>query len=534
MPKKLYIIIFSLIFFAGVFLRFYKLGNIPNSLDWDEVSQAYNAYSILTTGKDEFGTAYPLTIRSFNDHKPPSYTYLTIAPVGIFGLNPFSARFPSAFCGSLSILLVYALAYEIFRKEKYVKTVSLLSMLFFSISPLSIQFSRTGFDANIGVFLVTLGTWLFIKGLNKKKIGNIFLGAFFLAISVYSAHSEKVFVPLFFICLIFYGRKFFLKKKAMAICIITLFAFLNLFWFFDSQTRTRSSGVLFTSSQGLLKNSVKEMAFDKSHDDFIGTLVHNRRFVYVNKYIENYLSHFDPNSLFVTGDNARHHAPGMGILYLVSLPFILLGMLFVVRRKIYPAYLFFAWIFIAPVASSFAINSPNFQRSLIFLPTLHVFEALGWFCLFSYLRKLRFAKIFMGIVIALFLANIFYYLHQYFIFTNFTYGKYWQYGYEQAINYVKKYENTDREFFFANNIEQGYIFYLFYSQYDPQKYIENGGSNRINADCYSISNVCFGVCSPEEGDFYVSSKEPSPSEFKIIDKILYPDNETAVWIVQRI
>jgi len=30
-------------------LRFYKLGAVPSSLNWDEVSLGYNAYSILQT-----------------------------------------------------------------------------------------------------------------------------------------------------------------------------------------------------------------------------------------------------------------------------------------------------------------------------------------------------------------------------------------------------------------------------------------------------------------------------------------------------
>ena len=36
-------------------LRFYKLGQIPPSLDWDETAHGYNAYSILKTARDEYG-----------------------------------------------------------------------------------------------------------------------------------------------------------------------------------------------------------------------------------------------------------------------------------------------------------------------------------------------------------------------------------------------------------------------------------------------------------------------------------------------
>jgi 4-amino-4-deoxy-L-arabinose transferase-like glycosyltransferase len=535
MPKKLFTIIFLLIIFLGVFVRFYRLGDIPNSLDWDEASQGYNAYSILTTGKDEFGITHPSTIRSFNDYKPPVYIYLTSLSVGAFGLNPFSARFPSALFGSLSVLLAYFLVYEVLRKEKYVKLVALLSMLFFAISPYSIQFSRTGFDANVGVFLVVLGTWLFIKGLNRKVAWPIFLGTLSLGLSVYATHSEKVFTPLFFLCLIYYGRKYFFNKKAILFGLLALFAFLNIFWFLNSQTRARSSGVLFTSSQDILKVSAGEMAYDRVRGNFFNSLIHNRRFVYVNKYIENYLSHFDLNSLFINGDNARHHAPGMGILYLASLPFISLGIYFVIRRKVYSAFIFFAWVIISPIASGFAINAPNFQRSLIFLPTFHVFEGLGCYYLFSFLSGVKLSRFLMGIIIIIFSLNVFYYFHQYFAYTNSEYGQYWQFGYKEAINYVDKYAKESKRVFFANDIEQGYIFYLFYNKYDPQKYLADGGSNRINPIGYSIDNAYFGTCKNiiKRGDLYVTSKEPS-SDFKIIKVITYFDNQPAVWILEQL
>jgi 4-amino-4-deoxy-L-arabinose transferase-like glycosyltransferase len=535
MSKKLFIVIFLLILVVGIFVRFYKLGDIPNSLDWDEVSQGYNAYSILVTGKDEFGVAHPSTIRSFNDYKPPIYTYLTILPVKAFGLNPFSERLPSALFGSLSILLVYGLVYEIFKKEKFSKTVALLSMLFFAISPYSIQFSRTGFDANVGVFLAIFGVWFFIKGLSMKNNWQLFLGTLFLGSSAYSAHSEKIFAPLMFVFLIFYGRKYLLNKKVLAICLIALFGLINTFWFFDSKTRVRSGGVLFTSSalQDFLDTSFKEMIYDKVHGDPLGLIIHNRRLVYLDKFVQNYLTHFDLNNLFVTGDNARHHAPGVGILYLTSLPFILIGAFFIIRRKIYPAFILFAWIFIAPLASSFAIDPPNFQRTLIFLPSFHIFEALGWFYLFSILSRVKFSRICMGIIIIIFSFNVFYYFHQYFNYTNSEYGQYWQFGYKEAIDFTDKL--TGKRIFFDNNIEQGYIFYLFYNKYDPQKYLLSGGSNRINPKCYTIENAYFGTCQGmiSKYDILVTSKPQLSPDYRVIKTIINPVGEPTVWILEH-
>ena len=85
------------IFVIAFILRFYKLGDVPNGLYQDETSIGYNAYSIMTTGKDEYGKIFPLYFKSFGDYKLPIYIYSAIIPIKLFGLNAFAVRFPSAF-----------------------------------------------------------------------------------------------------------------------------------------------------------------------------------------------------------------------------------------------------------------------------------------------------------------------------------------------------------------------------------------------------------------------------------------------------
>ncbi len=95
------LIVTGIIILAAV-LRFYQLGSNPPSLDWDEASLAYNAYSFLTTGHDEYGNTFPtLSIRSFNDYKPPMYVYALMPSLFLFGKTDFAVRFPSALAGTL-------------------------------------------------------------------------------------------------------------------------------------------------------------------------------------------------------------------------------------------------------------------------------------------------------------------------------------------------------------------------------------------------------------------------------------------------
>ena len=79
--------VFFFIVLLAIFLRFYQLGKNPPHLNWDEAALGYNAYSLLSTGRDEYGKSFPLSFRSFDDYKPPLYVYLTIPSVAVFGLN---------------------------------------------------------------------------------------------------------------------------------------------------------------------------------------------------------------------------------------------------------------------------------------------------------------------------------------------------------------------------------------------------------------------------------------------------------------
>ena len=103
-----------LILMLAAVLRFYQLGQIPPSLNWDEVSNGYNAYSILKTARDEHGNFLPLTFRAFGDYNPALSVYTLVPSIALFGLNEFAVRFPSALLGTLTVLLTYLMVKQLF------------------------------------------------------------------------------------------------------------------------------------------------------------------------------------------------------------------------------------------------------------------------------------------------------------------------------------------------------------------------------------------------------------------------------------
>lgn len=537
MKKILTIILFITIFFLGAFLRFYDLGKVPNSLDWDEVSWGYNAYSILNTGKDEYGATLPLSFKAFGDYKQPIYVYADVIPVKLFGLNAFSVRFPNAFFGALSIIFVFLLVYELFKKRSYAKTAAFLSMFFFAISPWHIQFSRVAFESVVGLFFVLVGSWLFIRGYNLHKKWYFFAAAFFLALSAYSYHAEKLFAPLFVIGLVFFAKDFFLKHKKLFIIFGLCFVLLNSLWLLDSRTTARGKSVLFTSEQTqLLKIPLIESEQDTINNQKFFTVFHNRRIIYTQTFLENYLNHFNPNWLFIQGDLERHHAPDFGLLYLISLPFIFMGAYFLFSNEKMIALLLGYWFFLAPISGSLVTGSPNAERALIMLPIWQILEALGFIQLMRIINKKILKKLLLIFISLVYLFFFVLYVNLYFLHTNSKYQQYWQYGYAQAVNATKGYVTGSNKILFSQEYEQAYIFYLFYAKYDPAKYIQSGGSNRITKPCFNIGNSYFGKCLNllSKGDIYVAQQETNIKNMKKINNITDKSGNIVGYIYKHI
>src|SRR3989344_1259379 len=129
-----------LVILLGFALRITYISDFPPSLNWDEVSLGYNAYSVFKTGKDEWGIVLPTIFRAFGDFKLPGYVYAYVPFVAALGLNALSIRLPSIIAGTLLIFLIYSLS----RKFS---APPLLAALLAALSPWSLFLSRVAVEA---------------------------------------------------------------------------------------------------------------------------------------------------------------------------------------------------------------------------------------------------------------------------------------------------------------------------------------------------------------------------------------------------
>ena len=173
--KSIHKILFTLIILFASFLRLYDLSSIPAGVNRDEASIGYTAYSILQTGKDEYGKRLPLSFESFGDWKLPLYIY-NYSFVKVLGLTELSVRLPSALAGIFTIGALFALVRVLFANIP----LALLSSFILSIMPWHIHISRVESESNIAILFVTLATILFLKLLRTNVRYFLQYQAFFL------------------------------------------------------------------------------------------------------------------------------------------------------------------------------------------------------------------------------------------------------------------------------------------------------------------------------------------------------------------
>ncbi|OGG16327.1 hypothetical protein A3D78_06875 [Candidatus Gottesmanbacteria bacterium RIFCSPHIGHO2_02_FULL_39_14] len=538
MKRKL---LFLSVIILSLLLRFWHLGANPPSLDWDEASLGYNAYSILRTLRDEYGNFLPVSIRSFNDYKPPLYTYLTVLPVSVFGLNEFSVRLPSAILGAVAVIAAYLLTCELLKRPK----ISLLTALFLCLSPWHLQFSRIAFEANIALTLIILAVLFYLKGLQKAIF--LPLSGFMFGLSLYAYHSPRLIVPALIIGLtvIYYSR---IKEKIISylifLIILALF-FLPVFKELNNSSSARFSSVSSINPDEKLTSSIKDMEYDLNiRGDVLGKILHNRRLVFAREIIAGYLDHFNFDFLFLTGDApGRHHAADQGMLYYFDLPLAVIGFLCLIRKiSEKSSQTIFLLFLVAPLASSLTSGTPHAVRAIFYLPLYQIFSSLGLlsalFWLSSRFSKLRKNLLFI-IYYLLFVINIFYLLHQYYVHTPIEHAPDWQYGYKEVVKIANVYQDKVNRIIVTYKYDQPYIFFLFYNKIDPLWYQLNWGKSEIKRaerkfGKYEFRNIDWEKDKELKNVLIIGSASeiPADSQNKIAD-INFPDKSPAFRIVLR-
>ncbi len=478
MKRYLISILVFLIVLLAFILRFARVTSVPPALNWDEVSIGYNAYSILKTGRDEWGKFLPLHFKSYGEYKLPTQIYASIPGIAIFGLNEFGVRITPVIYGTLTVLLLYFLTKELLEN----KWVAILSSFFLAISPWHIHLTRGSFESSFSVFWVTMGIWFLVKGFKKPKW--IVISAIPFIVSVYTYNSARIFTPLFLFALaLIFRKKFWENKKESILAALLFFVFMLPLvpFILSGEASARYKLVSITDDAGLIPRIEERRNLSKL-PPVITKLIHNR-VTYISFYFaKNYVAHFSPSFLFIGGAaHKQHHVQGVGELFAIQAPFWILGWYYLFKKKEKYRNLILAWTLIAFIPVSVTNDSiPNALRTLIAAPAYQIITAYGAACIWVALknRKNLNIAIFGGAFLILsfsFLGYIRNYYQKYPI----LYSQDWQYGNKQAVSFIKDHYSEYDLIVFTRAYGEPHMFTLFFTKWYPEKFQNDPNLNRF-------------------------------------------------------
>src|SRR3989344_2928962 len=302
--------------------------------------------------------------------------------------------------------------------------------------------------------------------------------------------------------------------------------------------------VTIFSDPEVIDSSIERLSLDKTNNDNLGSLIHNRRIVYALAIAKGYLDHFNPDFLFIHGDGgAQHHAVNMGMLYLWELPFIFAGLYILINRRNRYALVLIVFFLLAPLPSAITTGTPHPIRAIALMPAFHIFTAIG--IVFILLRILKIKTILykfllLFIIISSLLLNFIYYMHQYYVHTPIEYGYFWQYGYKDALAYVEENEAEFDKIIMTYEYDQPYIYYLFYNKIDLLWYQKNWDYNKNGAidrfkrviGKYTFRNIDYSKDVNLQKSLLIGAPKEIPDNAKVVKTIEYLDGKVAFKIVK--
>ncbi|MEJ2347668.1 MAG: hypothetical protein P8Y17_00505 [Patescibacteria group bacterium] len=432
MKKKLLVLSVAIILFLSAFLYFYKLEIIPNGFYVDEASVAYNAFSILKTGKDEYGFPHPVFFRLMGSYTPSLFIYLSSLLIKFFGMAPLVFRSISASAALLSILFFYLLIQKM--KLYKLKLSYFVITLFYSISPWLVFNARLGYETTLAFLVFNIGAYFLFLAYKKPK--NLIPAVIFLSLSTYISHNQRFLAPLFLLGYFIVFRKKLLRKQNTKNILPAILA-----------------GIILHIPHFLLLNTkafwIKSSQFNP-------------------KYFWTLLTYLSPKTLFYENPDIdlQHTLPKLSMMFnWMVIPYFI-GMYLLIRKIKDYRYKFITIYFAAALLPSL-FSSPfiSSQKSLPLIIPLSIILGLGIDTMLKIIKpRLRIPLLI--IVTAYSLLMLF---TSYFFLFPRERASGWNYGYDQIADYIR--ERPEEKFLLDDTRNpRAYILLLYRLKYDPETY----------------------------------------------------------------
>lgn len=448
-------LLIGILLLVSAFFRFPGLGSYPPELFGDELDVGYQAISLFRTGRDIYRRPLPIYLHSLSEWRQGLIVYQLVPTIALFGNTPVAVRLPEAVFGFLTPLILFLTVYQIARS----KSLAFLSSLSMAVMPWHIMYSRmAAFGVTTLLDFLLLGLLLY----SKKNYPLAFL---FFALSLYTYSTAIIFLPLFFLALLFLQSP---KPKLYHYAYFLLLILPILFSIIMGPGKERFN-VLSFDRQSQFIDQIQSLRIQ--FPVFIGKAFNNRPLATLNLFSQNYLRSFSTDFLFVRGDPVvRSSLQVIGQLLPLSAPFLLLGLLNLIKRR---QWLWLVWLGLSPIPSALTFDGA-FHASRLFLmvPPISVAIGYGLFGFISWFSRFFRLMVSTGLLV-LFSVHLFgiamYYVYVY----PKSSWRWWPTGYSQVMADLKKLSPDYSRVFINNTYEPSLIRFLFWTNYSPADFHNN-------------------------------------------------------------
>jgi len=156
----------------------------------------------------------------------PIYYYFITPFALLFGMSPVGPAFFVVLLGAATIYLVYLTGKKFFNE-----TVGLFSALFYTISPLTVEFSRSSWNPNPMPFFTLLTLLSVYLWREKRKEKFLYLAAVSASIMLQLHYLSILLVPFFVLLVVKLGKNWAGKKDYLGALAIVLLMISPLFIF---------------------------------------------------------------------------------------------------------------------------------------------------------------------------------------------------------------------------------------------------------------------------------------------------------------
>jgi len=452
---------------------------------------------------------------SFSDWRTPLYIY-SISIVNIFIQNPeLSVRLPSVIFGSLSSVIFYLLL----KKIKFKLIPALISTIVWTLNPWLFHFSRTGFEVSGMILFFLLAIYSLISYLTTKKTSYLYPMVIFFGLMPLFYSTSKLSLILIAVTIIYIWFHTIIKlPKKTIILLACLTLFISSPLIIDT-VRSRS-GFRFSYinifTEPHLDKKTDYLRYEDIYSDHIGEIgvvtplsskiIHNRYTLMLNKFIQNYISSFSTDFLFLKGDlNLRHGFSNYGYFYLIDLVIFLIGMYSflktknILKKQISKFFLISLLLAPIPFALTRDSLSPHATRLILMAPSIIYFISLGINYLYQKIKTTPLKILLSFGLFITYIISFLYFFHFYRYHYPQTSARDWHYGIKQTLSQVSK--TNYKNFYISNKYESFLPFYLFYQNYVP-----------IKQDCSPVKSII-----SQTSDYFTGLVTESNYHFGIIE-----------------